>query len=307
MKKATFLFFIIFVSVQAYSQDWIWGIKATGSPQYSEDMDIAVDHEGNTVIAGYYQLGLNLGACSLYTADDYYSDIFLCRMDSQHHVQWLKHIETGTTYDYGIGVTTDDDKNIYVTGGMDGSIFASKYDSLGNQLWLCDFNRKFYGQGNDIAVDPFDNVYITGKNSGNTLVAKLDYDGNVVWTKQFIGCHSNGCQGNDIAVDEFGTIYVAGTFECESLMIDNFKVTFKYSWGDQTYVTKISTDGKVLWAISPEGATNSIPQIALTSNGFYLCGSATTPIDFGGIMLTKVAGGNDGNPFIARMTAMGKS
>ncbi len=140
----TFLILFVLTTTQTIAQDWVWGLKATGNHQYSGDTDIAVDHEGNVVVAGYYQLTLKLDTFSLYTKDDYYSDIYLCRMDSAHNVKWIKHIETGTTYDEGIGVTIDEDKYIYLTGSKDGKIFVSKYDSLGNEMWFCNFNNKFY-------------------------------------------------------------------------------------------------------------------------------------------------------------------
>ncbi|HLO57897.1 MAG TPA: SBBP repeat-containing protein [Bacteroidales bacterium] len=302
MKNILFIAFLILFTTEAWSQNWVWGIKASGNPQYSEDTDIAVDHEGNVVIAGYYELGLRLDTFSLYTDDDYYSDIFLCRMDSAHNIEWLKHIETGSTYDYGIGVCIDDDKNIYLTGGRNGKIFVSKYDSTGNELWFCDFNKEYYGQGNDVAIDQFDNVYITGKNGGNTFVAKIDFYGVPIWTKRFMGCNSNGCQGNDIAVDCMGTIYLTGSFECDSLMIDDIKIENNWQWGEQTFVTKISSIGIVQWAKTPIGKTNSIPQITLNRNGILISTVvSTSEMDFGnGIVITKTAGGNDGSPLIAQ-------
>lgn len=302
MKKSIVLFFIILVSVQSYSQDWIWGVKASGNQQNSEDTDIAVDHEGNTVVAGYFQLGLNFGSDSIYTADDYYSDIYLCRMDAQHNIKWLKQIETGSTYDYGIGVTIDDDKNIYLTGGRNGNIFVAKYDSIGNEIWFCDFNKDYHGQGNDVAIDQYDNVYVTGKNGGNTFVSKIDFYGEPIWIKQFIGCHSNGCHGNDIAVDQMGTIYLTGSFVCDSLMIDDIKIKNSWRWGEQTFITKISSDGIVQWAKTPIGTTNSLPQIAINSKGLLISTEvSTSELDFGnGVVIKKISGGNNGSPFIAQ-------
>lgn len=302
MKNILLITFLVFLSTKSWTQEWVWGIKASGNHQYSEDTDIAVDHGGNIVIAGYYQLGLQLGSFSLYTEDDYHSDIYLCRMDSAHHVQWLKHIETENSYDQGIGICIDDDKNIYLTGGKNGRIFVSKYDSLGNDLWFCDFDQGFYGYGNDVAIDQFDNVYITGANDGNTFIAKVDFYGKPLWTKQFIGCHSNGCHGNDIVADKLGNLYLAGSFECKSLMIDAIEIENKWRWGEQTFITKIASDGKVLWAKTPIGTTNSIPQIALTSDGILISTDvSTSTMDFGdGVIISKTAGGNDGSPFMAK-------
>ncbi|MCK9208756.1 MAG: SBBP repeat-containing protein, partial [Salinivirgaceae bacterium] len=135
-----------------------------------------------------------------------------------------------------------------------------------------------------------------------TFVAKIDFYGVPIWTKQFIGCHSNGCHGNDIAVSQMGTIYITGSFECDSLMIDDIKIENNWRWGEQTFITKISTNGIVQWAKTPVGTTNSIPQLALNSYGILISTVvSTSEMDFGnGVVIKKTAGGNDGSPFIAQ-------
>lgn len=307
MKTSLLTILILLGSLFTYSQDWVWGLKASGNIQRYHDLDIAVDRQGDVVMAGYYQLKLKLGNDSLYSEDDYYSDIFLCRMDSAHHIQWLKHIEALDNYDYGLAVTLDDDKNIYLTGGIDYYVFISKYDSLGNLLWTCDFDHQIYGTGYDIATDQFDNVYITGQIYGSAFVAKVDYNGKVVWTKIFETFVSDGSSGNDIAVDEFGSAYVAGSFEVYDFKIDSIPLHYQYPNRRQTFVIKLSADGKVIWAIDPQGATSSHPLLALTSNGFYLTSIVTSQvIDLGGIILHKIAGNDNFSPFIARYDSNGQ-
>lgn len=306
MKILLLILLILPVSLVTYSQDWVWGIKAYGNQQTSGDMDIAVDHQGNVVLAGYYQLKLKLGNDSLYTEDDYYSDIFLCRMDSAHHIQWLKHIEALDNYDSGIGVTVDDDKNIYLTAGIDYYVFVSKYDSLGNLLWTCDFDHELYGAGYDITTDIFDNVYVTGQDGGSIFITKLNYDGKVLWTKVFDTLVSDGSRGSDIAVDAAGSVYVAGTFDISTYQMDSIPLTHVPRWGPQPFVTKLSEDGKMQWVISPRGISSEWPQLALHSNGFYLASEIVTEtMDFGGIVLHKIPVNNTYSPFIASYDTSG--
>ncbi len=132
-------------------------------------------------------------------------------------------------------------------------------------------------------------------------MAKLDFYGDPIWTKQFIGCHSNGCHGNDIAVDKLGNIFIAGSFECDSLMIDDIKIENHWRWGEQTFIVNITSNGTVKWAKTPTGTTNSIPQITIGNSGIFISTDvSTSEMDFGGIVIKKTAGGNYGSPFIAK-------
>ncbi|MDZ7649787.1 MAG: hypothetical protein U5K54_23090 [Cytophagales bacterium] len=153
-----------------------------------------------------------MGSFSLFTEDNYYSDIFLSRINKDGEVKWLKHIEAGESYGDDIGVTEDDDSNIYLTGSKEGRIFVTKYDSLGTLVWNQDFNQEHYGYGRAIGIDQFDNVYIAGGSGWEFFMAKVDYNGNTVWEKNIRVNSSSGCNVTDIAVDAFGNIYFIGVF-----------------------------------------------------------------------------------------------
>lgn len=125
----TILTILLITNTFTSAQNWVWGIKGTGTNQGNDGAaKISVDNNGNSVIAGYYKQKMTLDGHELSSPDDYYSDMFLGRVDTQGHVLWLISIEAGNTYNDYIGLTTDDDKNIYLTGAKDGCIFVSKYD-----------------------------------------------------------------------------------------------------------------------------------------------------------------------------------
>mgnify|MGYP001307160468 CR=1 FL=1 len=103
----------------------------------SDDLGIGVttDSSDNIYLTGYTKGGLDGNTNS----GDY--DIFLVKYNSSGKKQWTKQLGT-SSYDEGVGVTTDSSDNIYVTGqtqgGLDGNtssggddIFLVKYNSSG--------------------------------------------------------------------------------------------------------------------------------------------------------------------------------
>jgi hypothetical protein len=177
MKKILLLItiFQLITSLQSFSQEWTWSIKATGDHQRYNALDMNVDTDGNMVIAGYYQKNFSLGPFSLYTEDDYYADMYLARINSEKEVEWLIHIEAEDSYGDDIAITTDDDDNIYLTGNKDGKIFVTKYNSEGIEIWTNNFEGQYYGYGKSIALDQYDNVYISGGSGWNFFIAKLGF------------------------------------------------------------------------------------------------------------------------------------
>lgn len=270
--RHSLVFFILFIvgTTQTIAQDWVWGLKATGNHQHSDDTDIAVANDGNAVIAGYFQKSMILDGHSLYTTDDYYSDIFLGSLNPDGHIKWLISIEAGSSYSYDIGVALDDDKNIYLTGCKNGTVFVSKYDSSGVLIWNTDFDKKYYGYGKDIAIDQFDNVFVIGGGGWNFFMAKLNFYGETIWTKDIQVNSSAGFSPNDIDVDALGNIYFAATFGVDSIKLDDIEIKQKGS----TFWGKLDPDGKFIWARAAKGTTTDTPQIALTSdNHIYVSGS----------------------------------
>lgn len=282
--KFIILFFLL-VPISALAQNWEWGLKATGNNQMRGDEDIAVDHDGNAVIAGHFQQSLILDGQILVSNDNYYSDVFLGKINPSGRVLWLKCLDVGRSYDDYIGLTLDDDGNSYLTGAKDGYVFVSKYDSTGALLWMNDFDRKYYGYGREIAVDQFDNVYVVGGSGSNFFAAKLNYYGKTVWAINRMVGYSNGYNINDLDVDSNGSIYFVGTSDgLDSIKLDDIVLKQKGS----TFWGKISPNGKFLWARTALGRTNEFPQIALTSDDkVFISGSFTSDLTIENTKLSR--------------------
>jgi len=294
-----FLFFLLsFFTVSA--QDWTWGLKATGSFNAYGASSVAVNHRGDIVMAGHYQKDMALGSFTLPTADDYYTRIFMCRVNASHEVQWLQAVEDENgNYGDDLGLAIDDDQNIYLTGNTDGKIFVTKYDSLGKELWHNDLGGKSYGYGSAIALDQFDNVYVTGGGGWNFFMTKLDYNGKVVWTKDIWVNSSAGCYISDIQVDALGNIYFVGTFGIDKLPLDQFTITHG-SGGTNIVFGKMNTEGKFVWVKSIGGYMLDSPSLELTPDGHLFLGGGFH--EWMVLPETYIQGPccNEGAPFIAK-------
>jgi hypothetical protein len=240
-------FLLLFTNPQTVSaQEWKWVINALGNNQYSNpDRDIAVDNDGTQFIAGYFTDTLSLGSFTLVNPDDYYSDMYLAKIDSSGNIIWAQSFDLGSTYNEAMGICIDDSNNIFLTGALNGKIFVKKYDSSGLMVWNSNISEQnFYGYGRDIGVDQYENVYVTGEENGSSVVAKLSMDGNYQWSTIIQGCNSNGAWGNDLVVDRLGNCYMAGGFSCDSVIVGSTILRRAADpWG-RSFLVKYSAAGK---------------------------------------------------------------
>ncbi|MBC3539848.1 T9SS type A sorting domain-containing protein [Rufibacter sediminis] len=314
--KIIFLFLLVGSSLETYAQNWTWVVNAKGNHQYSDaDRKIVTDHAGNAYIAGYYTETFTLGQFSLVNTSSYYSKIYLAKLDPAGNVKWVHDLETNDSYAEGIAITLDETGNFYLTGTKDGSIFVSKYDTLGNLIWSNNFNKEFYGYGKSIALDQSDNIYVIGetgwssKFNNGVFLSKLNQNGETEWLKVYEStCHSNGASGGDIAVDAFGNSYITGLYACDNLSFDGIKVANSGGWQDKTFLAKINTDGQAQWAQEIPNLVNIIPQVSLTETNevvvagiaSFCCSQATPQIfkfsAFGNLLWMKQGNTYQGIP-----------
>jgi hypothetical protein len=312
----------IFICKLDPAGNFLWAKKAGGASSEA-GCGIAVDSQGNPYVTGYFEGSASFGSTTL-TASGY-SDIFVCKLDTDGNFLWVKQAG-GTSWEDSRAIAVDSAGNILVTGWfLDSASFGSitltesglgdsyvcKLDPAGNFLWA----RQAGGTGGDIgysiAVDSSGNSLVTGWFSDNAsfgattltgggiFFCKLDPAGNFLWANQAGGTSSG------IAVDSAGNSYVTGWFQGSASFGDT---TLTSSGYQDIFVCKLDPDGDFLWATRAGGTyydwgVSNGNAIAVDSQGNqYVTGHFDLITSFGNISLTS--GGED-DIFVCKLDTAG--
>ncbi|MEK7263261.1 MAG: SBBP repeat-containing protein [Bacteroidota bacterium] len=162
----------------------LWA-KRAGGGGYDYGKGIAIDGNGNCYVTGYFNSStITFGSVMLTNTDNSgSSDMYLVKYDSGGNVLWAKRA-SGSSRDYGQGITADENGNCYVTGE-----FRSDTITFGSVVLT---NAYSYGY------------------SSQMYVVKYDSSGITVWAKCAVG--SSPIIGSSIAVDGNGNCYATGFF-----------------------------------------------------------------------------------------------
>ena len=214
-----------------------------GNPDYQFGRAIAVDSDGNVLVAGEFYGTVNFGCGDLNSpGGSIFPDIYVAKLTSSGACLWsLQFNDSAAGYAHGVAV--DSGKNVYVVGDFFGTvslpdacgqmtsggntdIVLSKFGEGGNCIWAKHFGDGSSSFGDSIAVDSSDAVIIGGDFSGllnfgggdslhsrggqDVYLAKFDTDGNYQWARSF-GVNANQFCGG-VAVDASGNIVVTGSF-----------------------------------------------------------------------------------------------
>jgi hypothetical protein len=143
---------------------WMSIYNTNNLPSQCETSDIVLDSSDNVYVTGYSWAPGNLSLQGCTTI----------KYNSAGAEQWVRIFNGNNNTAGGLSMAIDNDRNIYVTGGVDNGgqegydYFTLKYDSSGIQKWLKYYNGP--GGNTDmpsaIVVDNLKNVYVTGWGSG---------------------------------------------------------------------------------------------------------------------------------------------
>lgn len=287
MKKALFIFSILFSGLASNAQSWDWARGISCDINLFTNA-ITTDLAGNVYVAGGFSCqSVTFGNFVLNNTSSNGSDIFIVKYDPQGNVIWAKKaggLKNETTYN----IAADATGHIYVTGTFNSpllsfgnaqlssndtmlyneDLFLVKYDTAGNSIWA---TKAGDSVGSDrpyaIAVDAANNVYITGQHGGasinfgtgtlyhtgdgfNIFLAKFDSDGMNIWSKVAGGAGGAGGTGTtSLNVSSDGHLYMAGEFECWTLAFDNIILTKQSTIANSydMFLVKYDTAGNAIW------------------------------------------------------------
>lgn len=256
--------------------------------------------------------------------------------------EWVK-TSTGAAFNGSRSMATDSNGNIYTAGAFRSSTFSygnesisnsntpntdngfiSKHNSLGEIVWLKNFNGNNEEGISEIKIDNNNNIYIIGTFNSPTLtidtttltnlgnydafIAKFDENGNLIWAKSIAG--NNIDVGTSLSIDNSGNVFVSGHYSSSSIVIDT--ITLNNSEASETVIdhdvffAKFDSLGNVIWAKTAGGTlTDQIKSITTDTFGnLFISGFFGSPtISFGTTNLTNT--NNYYDVFIAKYNSSG--
>ena len=252
---------------------WAARIASTGA---DIGFSIANDSSGNVYVTGQGGIGAVVTAFSsdgvafgTTLANSGGNDIFIVKYNTNGIVQWVARIGT-VSNDIGLGITTDSDGSVYVTGQCfgTGTAFSSNGVAFG--------------------------TLIGSSGSGDAFIVKYDTNGIVQWVAR-VGS-TGGDIGYGIATDSSGNVYLTGqgggVVTAFSSNGTAFGTTLAYAGGNDAFLVKYDTSGIVQWVarVASTGADIGYGIATDSSGNVYLTGQ-------GGIGVVLTAFSSNGVAF----------
>ena len=286
---------------QSGSQSWV---KQIGSSGNNSALAVTTDANNNVYVSGETAFKVfdgNTGEGAPIYEDQ--SDAYVSKFDGSGNQLWMKQFNRSTK-DNALGLGTDANGNVYVSGGgsenigyrWDTSAFLGNFDSSGNQLWLQQTGSSFnavLGVTN-VVSDSNGSVYIAGVHPypDTTFIAKYSSTGTLEW-KQTIPSSFSPMMGllfpAVILLDQNNNLYVAGAQGLNP-------------WGTtgNVWLRKYNSSGGLLWEQKFGSGYDAIVGISTDQAGnIYLAGNTYSSLpgntNAGGQDAFLVSFDNNGN------------
>lgn len=277
----------VYVAKLDSNGNFLWA-KSFGGAEYDALTDMALDPQGNIVLAGYFGLSpdFNPGSEVAAMTSAGANDIYISKLDMNGNFLWAKRI--GGSGDERVNnMVLDVSGNIYATGYFYGPVDFDPGAGISNLA----------ASAPDPVNGQFQDIYVT----------KLDNDGNFVWASKFGGTKSE--IGNTIAVDTGGNVYSSGTFY-GTVDFDpgaaDFTLDAPFS---ALYLSKLDQSGNFAWVKKIPG-TAAIQPTALKLDGdanIYMGGIYNKTAAFGAAPELSITSASDSESdvFIAKFNDAG--
>ncbi|MEW6305074.1 MAG: proprotein convertase P-domain-containing protein [Verrucomicrobiota bacterium] len=324
--RSIWLKIAVFVVVGAFWQasvlqgaapaDFQWVVAGGGAGE-DAGRALAIDAQGNVIVAGYFQGEAKFGAHTLTAVGPW--DCFMVKYSPEGSVVWVRQ-DGGLGDDGAMGVAVGPEGHIYVTGYFEGTAsfgphqitsageadaYLARYDADGNILWVRRAGGEKVDLGWALAVDPaghpfiagyfrrtadFGSISLTSAGETDAFLARYDTNGDVLWARQIGGAKFDFAFG--LAADHGGNVAVSGKFQGVVTFGDE---TFDARYARDGFVCKYTNKGALVWTRRITGAEFLDPEdisantVFMDSNGavftagtFYL--RLDTPSNLTGLL-----------------------
>ena len=285
---------------------------------------VAVDGDGNTVVAGEFVSEIELGGTT--SVSEGGADLFVAKYAPNGDLMWAKVFGDPSSQDSG-EVQIDAAGNIVFVGfdhgrtdfggGIPGTfrqVFVVKLDENGAFEWSQHFATGIFDTNNmKLAVSGSGDIIVGGPQDGaidfgagpvtpnqkGIFAMRLDATGQLQWVDA--QAHTGGLFLVDLAVADRDEVFGVGSFT-GTKDFGTGPVTAEFHDG---FLVKWSADGDVALLKTQEGAGAQGTQgVSTDSQGnVFIGGSTNGPLDVGGTIVQSGSENNDG--FIAKLDASG--
>jgi len=269
--------------------------------------DLAVDRDGNIIIAGSFTGDFSLGGSLLVNSGR--TDIFLAKLSPDGKHLWSRRFG-GLGDQYRPHVKVDSRGNIVLSGffyetidvgggtitSNDGNSFLARFTAEGRHVFSFGLGERGPSVA-AIAFDKYDNIIVTGtytsplKFKGGSLLkkvgshdiylAKFTPAGRHLWSRRFGETTSAGHDPRWLTIDPAGTIALAGTFS-KAIDFGGGMFTTK-SAKPRGFIARFNGDGSHLSSKSLD--ILEPPELHLSigkEGGFFISGSFAKRVNLGG-------------------------
>lgn len=203
------------------NQQWQTETGTSGLLSFDESYGLTVANDGSVYATGWTSGDLGGVNQGLY-------DNWLAKYDNATGAtEWI--VQYGTPdYEWSWDVRTDSAENVYTAGWTLGNLaganagsydaYLTKFDNLGNLLWIEQFGTAGDDEAYSLFIDKSDNIFVAGYTDGDLAganagsfdiwVAKYDTSGNRIWATQFGTPDRDELYG--IVADDLGNLYATG-------------------------------------------------------------------------------------------------
>jgi hypothetical protein len=255
-----------------------WGQALGGSFKYPFGRAVTIDNSGNVYATG--------------TIGDYDS-MYIVKYNVQGTMLWLKTFGDPNCSIQSYDITAAPNGNIYIAGGMDGTVtfgnktlannisgfqsFVLACDNAGNALWA-DTVGAYSEYPTHIAADAYSNAYI---GSEPAIYTRYDEAGNRLWQEQEPATHAT------YTFDEDGYMYVTGEtarLGSQSYLPDTANFLVKFA----QFPTNVATAKPAIQvSVYPNPATHMLTITAVGKGTYHITALSGTTYLSGNISKEK--------------------